>query len=305
MKWRASARCVVERLLLASGLPGLLARSRRGRRLVLAYHNIVPPGETAAGDRSLHLPLGRFEQQLDLLATACAVRPLHEVLAGTAGETDRPVVAITFDDAYAGAVRHGLAALVRRGLPATVFVAPAFLGGAGFWWDALANPGVGGLSADTRAVALDRCRGRDAEVRDWVPASGLSWREPPPWMRCADEAELVEAGGWPGISLGSHTWSHPNLTRLTPAELGEELSRPRQWLAERGHHAPSVISYPYGLSNASVRVAAAAAGYRWGLHVTGGWLGPPSESLGLPRLNIPAGLSPEGLSLRLSGLWAE
>jgi hypothetical protein len=37
----------------------------------------------------------------------------------------------------------GIPELVRRGLPATVFVAPALLDQRAFWWDRLANPTTG------------------------------------------------------------------------------------------------------------------------------------------------------------------
>ena len=52
------------------------------------------------------------------------------------------MIAITFDDAYAGTVDQALPELARLGLPATVFLAPAFVEGDTFWWDALAAPGL-------------------------------------------------------------------------------------------------------------------------------------------------------------------
>jgi hypothetical protein len=42
-----------------------------------------------------------------------------------------------------------------------------------------------------------------------------------------------------------------------------------------------------------------------GFLVDGGWLPPrPDNLFALPRLNVPAGLSADGLALRLSGLFA-
>ena len=51
---------------LAALLGNRVAMHRlRGRRLILAYHNIIPTGSAPVGDRSLHLPLDEFAAQLD------------------------------------------------------------------------------------------------------------------------------------------------------------------------------------------------------------------------------------------------
>jgi peptidoglycan/xylan/chitin deacetylase (PgdA/CDA1 family) len=271
---------------------------------VLAYHNIVPGGERSGGDASLHLRQDRFAEQLDLLASSCNVVPLVDLLT-PASATGRPRVAITFDDAYRGAVTVGVAELAARGLPATIFVAPAFVGGRSFWWDALADERTGSLLAETRELALRDLRGEDERVRAWAALNGLPATEPPLHSVGATEQELAQAIQTPGITLGSHSWSHPNLSRLTEAELIGELERPIRWL--RSHFASVVpwISYPYGLSSPEVERCAASAGYEGGLRVEGGWMD-ATPTLGnlfsLPRLNVPAGLSVDGLRIRLSGL---
>jgi hypothetical protein len=56
------------RLLLKSAVERLLCfgptrigrRLLHGRTVVLAYHNVVPAGDAAHGDKSLHLPQPRF-----------------------------------------------------------------------------------------------------------------------------------------------------------------------------------------------------------------------------------------------------
>ncbi|HJS48472.1 MAG TPA: polysaccharide deacetylase family protein [Gemmatimonadales bacterium] len=292
-----------ERALVGSGMAARFAR-RRPRRFVLAYHNILPDGTPSAGDRSLHLTRARFAAQLDLLAREARVVPLGLILAPTApvGTDRRPLVALTFDDAYAGAVLTGVGELAARGLPATICVAPGFLGGRSFWWDALAS-GEGGLGAATRETVLADCRGDDASARAWAAARGHDIRNDlgPPF-RCATESELASALEHPGISLASHTWSHPNLARLEPDDLRQELERSREWLQRFGPRAEPVVTWPYGLHSAAARSLAAEAGYQAGFRVDGGELRDGADRFALPRLNVPAGLSPEGLLLRLAGL---
>lgn len=302
---RATLKALVEALLAGSGPAALSRRAFRRRALVLAYHNVLPDGAPPGADRSLHLPLARFREQLDVLARHACVVPLAELLelATATATTTRPRVAITFDDAYAGAVTSALPELERRGLPATMFVTPGMLGGGGFWWDMVQATAGADLPEGFRLEALETGRGEGERVQVLAGLRGLEVAPPPAACRPASEAELARAARWEGLSLGAHTWSHPNLARLERHELPAELGPPLEWLRERFPRAEPWLAYPYGLTGPAVEVAARGAGYRAGFLVSGGWL-PVAERnpFQLPRLNIPAGLSRDGFVLRTSGL---
>lgn len=298
---RAFLKRVAERTLLATGAANLLRRAAPRGGLVLAYHNIIPHGELPGGDRSLHLSRRDFAAQLDILQREVDVVPLTELLEPVA-DGSRPRVAITFDDAYRGAVTAGVEELRTRSLPATIFVPPAFVGGRSFWWDSAADP-VSGLSQAARGHAIESCAGQDDLVRAWAASAGLPLQAPPAHAVAASEEELQRALEYPGLTLGSHTWSHPNLTRLNDAELADELSRPLGWLRERFARVIPWLTYPYGLTDGRVERAAERAGYEAALRVDGGWLGPSPSRYSLPRLNVAAGLSAAGFRLRLAGLF--
>ncbi|MDR0787717.1 MAG: polysaccharide deacetylase family protein [Gemmatimonadota bacterium] len=294
---------LIETVLVESGIPRLARARLGGQALVLAYHNVVPERETARGDLSLHLPRRAFAAQLDTLLRTHDVVSLEEAVRSDP-HARRPRIAITFDDAYRGAVLCGVEELSRRGLPATIFVAPAFTGGGTFWWDALA--GEHGLDESLRAEALGTLQGKDHLVRARAAERGLM-EHPLPWYQtAADESELADAIRVPGIRLGSHTWSHPNLAALGNAELHEELRRPLVWLQQRFPGALPWLTYPYGLSSAAVERAAAEEGYKGALRVAGGWMNPAGTPapFALPRYNVPAGLSTRGFTLRTAGLLA-
>jgi peptidoglycan/xylan/chitin deacetylase (PgdA/CDA1 family) len=294
----------LEAALCRSGLPGvLLRRWHAGDTLILAWHNIVPEGEPSGGDTSLHLPQQAFARQLDRLRRTHDVVPLQALLDG-GSHRGRPRAVLTFDDAYQGAMTAGVEELRQRGLPATVFVAPAFVGGSSFWWDALTEPGSAGLSAELRAHALHGLAGRDADVRTWAAERGVPVQTVPPHMTCATEEQLRRAQG--DVSIASHTWSHPYLPVLTPDELRTELDKPRAWLKERFSATTDFIAYPYGGWNEAVAEATRQAGYAAALRVDGGLLrGTQMGTLryALPRYNVPSGLSAAGFELRLSGLF--
>lgn len=111
----------------------------------------------------------------------------------------------------------------------------------------------------------------------------------------------------PGIELASHTWSHPNLARLSEAECKREFASADAWLRERFALEPSWSSYPFGMHGAAAERAAASSGYRGVFRIDGGWLPARSDQrlrfrFRLPRLNVPASISLDGFALRLAGL---
>lgn len=300
MSVRAALKACFEAGLVRSGVPALNRAARAPRALILAYHNVLPDSCAPFGDRSLHLPLSLFARHLECLLVTHSVVTLEELFTPSATGR-RPRAAITFDDGYRGAVRLAVEELAKRGLPATLFIVPAFVGKGPFWWDALAAEH--GVDAGLRQRALDELHGRDAEVRGWAAGQGLESRAVPEWALPASEAELRDAIRHPGITLGSHTWTHANLARLPAAELAAELTQPLKWLRERTSRVVPWLSYPYGLATPVVEAAARDAGYHGALTLGGGWFRPAGTNCwALPRENIPAGLSQNGFVIRTSGL---
>lgn len=297
---------VLEHLLLTAGPAAYRRRELAGRGLVLAYHNVVPDGAEPAGETSLHLPYRDFVAQLDLLESECSVVSLSELLARPQAGSARARIAITFDDAYRGALTTALPELARRGLPATLFVAPGCLGNDGFWWDRLRSS-AGALTVEMRSRALQEARGIGAEVERLAAQEGWEWVAVPRHASAATETELAEVARAATLTLGAHTWLHPNLPALAAEELLPELQRPLAWLRERFANIAPWLAYPYGHCSPQVEAATLAAGYAAGLLVTGGWMparGAPSP-MRVPRLNIPAGVSATGFRLRLAGFFAQ
>jgi peptidoglycan/xylan/chitin deacetylase (PgdA/CDA1 family) len=297
---RNLARGIAESMIVRSGVAGLMRRRLRGQAVVLAYHNIVPTGTRRAGESSLHLPQAQFAKHLDVIASTARVVPLASLFDDHDDDARR--VAITFDDAYAGAVTAGLDELRRRSLPATIFVAPGLLGG-DVWWDRLAEANRGVMSDEVRQHAIHDLRGDRGEVVQWFAAHGGASRSSDELPRIADESELAKAAAQAGITFGAHSWSHRNLSALSAAELDAELSRPLEWLGSRYANVVPWMAYPYGIASPAVEAAAERAGLRGAFMVSGGWLDRRSaRPQALPRISVAAGLSPNGLSLRLAGI---
>ncbi|MDX6414936.1 MAG: hypothetical protein QOH23_2346 [Gaiellaceae bacterium] len=85
-----------------------------------------------------------------------------------------------------------------------------------------------------------------------------------------------------GIAIGSHAVTHPHLTRLSDAELRQELEDSKAEIeSELGRPCPD-LAYPYGEHDARVRAAARRAGYEraYALRV------PKGETYALPRIDL-------------------
>jgi peptidoglycan/xylan/chitin deacetylase (PgdA/CDA1 family) len=290
----------VERALGSSGVTWITRRRVRGKRLILAYHGIIPDGASPAGEHALFIPQRQFAAHLDMLRAEADVAPLTQLDEEVDG---RPRVAITIDDAYRGAVCEGVRELALRSLPATIFVAPGRLNGHTFWWDALAHA-TGKLDDRVRDYALGALAGSDERVREWAVREGLPVStDLPAYARAASTMELRAALDHPGITLGSHSWSHANLASLSTGEICSELTRSREWLdAEFAGRSVNWLAYPYGLDSSASRQALAATSYTGALGIVGGWHTTQKISrFARPRLNVSSGLSAAGLRARLLG----
>ena len=77
-------------------------------------------------------------------------------------------------------------------------------------------------------------------------------------MGLDDLKELQRAG----MTIASHSRTHPNLTKVSDSQLREEVLGSRQDLQKMLGVAPDLFAYPYGSWNRRVAAAVQAAGYR-------------------------------------------
>jgi peptidoglycan/xylan/chitin deacetylase (PgdA/CDA1 family) len=137
-------------------------------------------------------------------------------------------------------------------------------------------PGQGDLlawtvddGADTEVVRAYTQFAKDTGVRltYFVTGAYRSWTENSVLLR-----PLVDSGQ---IQLGNHTWSHPDLTKLSPSQILDEFSRTDAFLRNTyGVDAAPYFRPPYGHHNAVVDAVAADLGY----HVPTLWCGDLRDS---------------------------
>ena len=116
-------------------------------------------------------------------------------------------------------------------------------------------------------------------------------------------ATLDELRAAPGaVSFGCHSFSHACLPSLTDVELQGDLTASAEWLSGSGLPTVPLHAYPYGRFSAREERRLAAMGYAAGFRVDGGTYSPATFSgFSRPRINIPAGMTADGLIRRLVG----
>jgi peptidoglycan/xylan/chitin deacetylase (PgdA/CDA1 family) len=141
----------------------------------------------------------------------------------------RPNVAITFDDAYHSVAENALPELAARGFHSTIFVPVGSLGSHPTW--PMEN---GSLDASETVMT--------AEQITMLPSSL--------------------------VALGSHTSTHPRLSRINPHDAREEIEGSRLKLQNLTTQDVRLLAFPYGDHDSSIVELCKAAGYEYVFSIT-------------------------------------
>jgi len=96
--------------------------------------------------------------------------------------------------------------------------------------------------------------------------------------------QLTELAEDPLFSIGSHTMRHPFLTRLSPQEQIEELTRSKTKLETLTGRPVLALAYPYGDYDASVIAALKESGYLAGFAVNDRGMANEPARYSIPRI---------------------
>ncbi len=118
----------------------------------------------------------------------------------------------------------------------------------------------------------------------------------PRYLSRAQVRTLSEAG----IEIGSHTFTHPDLTALSGGRLRREVVESRLALAEIIGREVESFCYPAGQNNSATRDAVRAAGYRSAVTTVHGYASVESDVAALPRVRVYGGMGLASLA-RLVG----
>jgi len=290
------------RRLAALASPG----GARGRLSILIYHRVLEPSEPF---NLGHPTAPQFEAQMRAIASQFTPLALDDAIARLRSASLPPrAIAVTFDDGYADNATVALPILARFGIPATFFVATAFIGGGRMWNDAViealrALPSGahdlrawgcedGDLSSDAKRVQAIRSvidslkyvapEEREARVRDLAQFADLPRTSK--LMMSEDQIRELRAAG---MAIGAHTETHPILARCDALVARREIAESGRRLAEIIHEPVRLFAYPNGKPGADYTPAHAAmvrdAGYAGAVSTVPGAADRCSDVYQLPR----------------------
>ncbi len=191
---------------------GVITRDRRPGVTILGYHRVA--GRTTT---QLDLPHPLFEWQMAYLRRERTVVNLDDVAATAGvGAKARDAVVITFDDGYGDVYDHAFPILRRYRLPATIYLATAFIE-EGRPFPVEASGSTGGL------------------------ARPLTW----------DQVRTMQRSGL--ITIGAHTHTHADLSALGVAGVAREVEESNRLIALRVGVPPIHFAYPWGRTSAASR----------------------------------------------------
>ncbi len=283
------------------GAQATLGRLREGGApLIVGYHRIVEDYRATAAHAlpAMLTSLATLERHLDWLARHYRIVTLSEAAASwTAGlrQGTRPVAAVTFDDGYRDFYETAFPILVRKGIPAAVFVVTELVGTSGLQLhDELylllkeslrQRPGEAlaplAEAAGADPALLGRIRAAGAQVfrltrllledcsqsqlrrllallreRVAIPEQARAGLQSLDWSTLS---RLQRAG----VTVGSHTRTHALLVNEPLEKVIEEVARSKSTAEAQLGEPLRHFAYPDGQFNPAVMDAVERAGYHY------------------------------------------
>lgn len=114
------------------------------------------------------------------------------------------------------------------------------------------------------------------------------------------DAEGLRALSEAGIEIGSHTVTHPQLTKVDEATVAAELGDSADEIEAAGLPRPRSFAYPHGEWSQAIAAAAQEAGYSAAFTIDCGAVQAGSDRNALPRIEVLASDTPRRLRLKLA-----
>jgi len=331
MSLKSAAKLGLFQAARSSGMNIAGRWARRSKLLVLCYHGVVP--EYREEDAFLYrttVSTADFDSQLSILNRCFQPISMQDLLDHVYANAELPTrpVLVTFDDGFRNNLTNAAPLLKKHGIPAVFHVTTGHIGTSRILWpqDLAARvlrwsrktvPVPGGeqpLPADLsrRAAFVKRLVAQCQALPDEERRAYLETLKHGPRGRHGDGHEdLFQFMTWDevrqlceeGFAVGSHTISHPILTRLGTESLVRELEESKKKIEEETGRDCSPLAYPNGREedfSGEVIKAARAVGYRIAFAVTERINAPPLDRFAVRRYSI--GREPiAGFHARISG----
>ena len=245
-----------------------VAARHRAFPFVAAYHRVVENFGALDGVAlpAMEITARMFEKHVDWIASRFEIISLDDFGSITQRrKKSKPLAAITFDDGYSDVYHHAFPILKRKGIPAAFFVVTDLVGTSEpplheRLHALLARSGAADPFAMTR---FELARLSQQELLNVIHELertidiGEEWRVPLKPLDWNMLREMRDAG----MTIGSHTRSHPVLTREIYDRVRNEAEESRRAIEKHVGTKATCFAYPNGSFNRTVVDTVHDAGY--------------------------------------------
>lgn len=307
----------IYKLFYKVGVNGVVQRVRpRGGRwlYVLAYHRVCPPErEPLLGRNLISAAPDQFEAQMQLISLKYHPVTSGDVLSAVDQDRSLPrdAVLVTVDDGYRDFLEVVFPIVKRYGIQPVLFVSTLYIERGMFWWDRLAwavrNTQVTAIETPLGPISLGTEAEREGAVRllskyvrqhDFERAKKQIeslCEELAPGMLGKDHRifltwDELRALASSGVTIASHTHTHPILSHISLENARRELRISQELIEDKIGHSVPIFAFPDGRPysmNAQLLRLLRSEGFKLAFtRVEGRARLEPSNLLQLPRIGV-------------------
>lgn len=228
---------------------------------VWCLHRVVPKRSAFKSNRDLEITPDYLNQLIATKKKEGYTFVSLETILSNKSRLRRKLVNISFDDGFRDVYEYAFPILKRESIPFTLFLTTSMPNGtAHLWWLELEkminNPEE--FEPAMKEIYDSRENMSDCFCKKYKtsPDHSLTKRVSLTWEQIQ---EMVDSGL---CVIGSHTSSHPALTRVSEERIREELSLSEQQIIEHLSVEPNYFSYPHSIENPEVQALVKQTGYK-------------------------------------------
>jgi peptidoglycan/xylan/chitin deacetylase (PgdA/CDA1 family) len=277
--------------LLLVGTDKLLRKASKNRNLIIMYHGVSKTRHFDINGR--HLPAEQFERQLLYFRKNFDIVSLETIcdMKRKGLGVKRKTIALTFDDGFLNNLETAKPLLEKYQIPATIFICGISLIDKNYIHPSDLIDLIRVSSRDevdingSRFIKLgNRLIHNESGVDAYSYVNTLSLEEWSDFLASlnsvynslniatkvdkevhalisAEDVRLMDSN--PLLGVGSHSYHHVNLAKLTPGEIVNQLTFSKKTLEQHSAKAIDALAFPYGNFNDDLVFLSQEAGYKY------------------------------------------